>query len=97
MSANTSLTDTEISTGYVQYLHVGDTLGVDATTERTVYDGNGTATALEISGASVGAKTGTTLLQGGIEITSTATEINQISGITIVSTSGTQTLTNKTS
>ena len=96
MSANTSLTDTEISTGYVQYLHVGDTLGIDATTERTVYDGNGTISALEISGASVGSRTGTTLLQGGVEITASASDINNVSGITIVSTSGTQTLTNKT-
>jgi hypothetical protein len=82
MAANTSLTDTSISAGYTQLLHVGDTDGVDASTKRVVFDGDGTTTALEISGASVGAKSGASLLQGGVAITSTATELNILDGVT---------------
>jgi hypothetical protein len=82
MAANTSLTDTAINTGYTQLLHVGDTDGVDASTNRVVFDGDGTTTALEISGANVGAKSGTSLLQGGVAITSTAAELNILDGVT---------------
>jgi hypothetical protein len=122
MAANTDLTNTAISTGYTQLLHVGDSDGIHATTNRAVYDGNGTLSALVISTANVGAASGKTLLQGGSEITATAAElnkldgvtattgqinllanitasaaeINQLDGITVVSTDGTQTLTNKT-
>ena len=46
MAANTSLTDTAINTGYTQLLHVGDTDGVDASTNRVVFDGDGTTTCL---------------------------------------------------
>ena len=82
MAANTSLTDTAINVGYTQILHVGDTDGVHATTNRAVYDGDGTASALEISAANVGAKSGATLLQGGVEITATAAELNIMDGVT---------------
>ena len=82
MAANTSLTDTSISAGYTQLLHVGDTDGVHASTNRVVFDGDGTTTALEISGANVGAKSGASLLQGGVAITSTAAELNVLDGVT---------------
>jgi len=82
MASNTSITNTAISTGYVQLLHVGDDSGIHATTNRTVYDGDGTATALSISTANVGAASGKTLLQGGVEITSTAAELNILDGVT---------------
>ncbi len=45
-------------------------------------DGDGTATALSISTANVGAASGKTLLQGGVEITSTAAELNILDGVT---------------
>ena len=83
MAANTSLTDTSISAGYTQLLHVGDTDGVDASTKRVVFDGDGTTTALEISGATVGAKSGTSLLQGGVTITSSGAELNILTGATL--------------
>ena len=82
MASNTSIQNTAISTGYVQLLIVGDSDGIHATTNRTVYDGDGTATALEISTANVGAASGKTLLQGGAEITSTAAELNILDGVT---------------
>ena len=82
MASNTSIQNTAISTGYVQLLHVADGDGIQATTNRTVYDGDGTATALEISTANVGAASGKTLLQGGAEITSTAAELNILDGVT---------------
>ena len=82
MGANTSIQNTAISTGYTQLLHVGDSDGIHATTNRIVYDGDGTASALVISTANVGAASGKTLLQGGAEITSTAAEINILDGVT---------------
>ncbi len=53
MAANTDLTNTAISTGYTQLLHVGDSDGIHATTNRAVYDGDGTLSALVISTANV--------------------------------------------
>ena len=82
MAANTDLTNTAISTGYTQLLHVGDSDGIHATTNRAIYDGNGTLSALVVSTANVGAASGKTLLQGGAEITSTAAELNILDGVT---------------
>ncbi len=53
--------------------------GIDGT-ERTLMDGEGTESAMEISTEKVGARAGKTLLQGGSEITASASELNQLDG-----------------
>ena len=48
----TTLTGSRIATTYAQLLHLDD--GVDATTEKYIRDGDGTATCLSVSGSAVG-------------------------------------------
>ena len=81
MSSRTDLTNITVADGYRQLIHVGDSDGIDGSTGRTLYDGNGTATDLEVAGDSVNVKT--SLKIGGDALTATPTAINAIaSGLT---------------
>jgi len=102
MSTRTDLTTIAVAEGYKQLIHVGDSTGVHATTNRGLYDGDGTATDLELSGNSINVKT--QLKISGSGITATANELNQLDDKTvggtnsddIVDVSTIQSLTNKT-
>lgn len=61
MSANTNIGNTPVNQGYVQLIHTGETGGVDGTL-RTLYDGDGTASDLQIASNKV--KVSTTLYIG---------------------------------
>jgi len=102
MSSRTDLSNIAVAEGYRQLIHVGDSEGIDASTGRILYDGNGTATDLEISGNSVNVKT--TLKIAGTGISATANELNQLDDVEVGGTNAddivdigtTQSLTNKT-
>jgi len=61
MSANTNIGNTPVNQGYVQLIHTGETGGIDGTL-RTLYDGDGTASDLQIASNKV--KVSTTLYIG---------------------------------
>ena len=61
MSANTNIGSTPVNQGYVQLIHTGETGGIDGTL-RTLYDGDGTASDLQIASNAV--KVSTTLYIG---------------------------------
>ena len=61
MSSNTNLGPTPVNQGYVQLIHIGETGGIDGTL-RTIYDGDGTASDLQIASNAV--KISTTLYIG---------------------------------
>ena len=102
MASRTDLSAISINEGYKQLIHVGDSTGVHATTNRPLYDGDGTATDLELSGNSINVKT--QLKISGSGISATANELNQlddkeVGGTTaddIVDIATTQSLNNKT-
>ena len=48
MSSNTNIGNTPVNQGYVQLIHTGETGGIDGTL-RTLYDGDGTASDLQIA------------------------------------------------
>lgn len=76
----TSLHDLSIGSpddGFAQLLHIDG--GITAV-EKTVYDGDGTATAVELSTLKFNI-TGTLQL-GGVDVTSTAAELNILDGVT---------------
>ena len=52
MSSNTNLGPTPVNQGYVQLIHIGETGGIDGTL-RTIYDGDGTASDLQIASNAV--------------------------------------------
>ena len=81
MATRTDLTTVKVGDGYKQLIHVGDSDGVHATTDRILYDGNGTATDLELSGNSINVKTN--LKISGSGLTATANELNQLDDKTI--------------
>ena len=72
-----TLTGQRILDTYVQLLHL-DT-GV-TTTSTTVRDGDGTESALKLSTTRVGAGSGSLLLQGGSDVSSSAIELNYLDG-----------------
>ena len=74
-----TLTGQRIIDTYAQLLHL-DT-GV-TTTSTTVRDGDGTESALKLSTTRVGAGSGSLLLQGGSDVTSSAIELNLLDGVT---------------
>ena len=86
------LTGTKIKDTYKQILHVDS--GVNSS-DKTVYDGDGTATGLKVSTAGVDV---TSLKIAGSAVTASASELNALDGVsgTLTTTTGTQTLTNKT-
>ncbi len=61
MSSNTNIGNTPVNQGYVQLIHTGETGGIDGTL-RTLYDGDGTASDLQIASNAV--KVSTTLYIG---------------------------------
>ncbi|MEL0208365.1 MAG: hypothetical protein VW915_05665, partial [Gammaproteobacteria bacterium] len=66
MSSNTNIGNTPVNQGYVQLIHTGETGGIDGTL-RTLYDGDGTASDLQIASNSV--KVSTQLYIGAKTIT----------------------------
>lgn len=102
MAQRTDLSNVAIADGFKQLIHIGDTDGVHSSTARALYDGDGTATDLELSGNSVNVKT--QLKIAGSGITATATELNQLddrevggtNSDDIVEVGASQTLNNKT-
>jgi hypothetical protein len=52
VSSNTNLGPTPVNQGYVQLIHIGETGGIDGTL-RTIYDGDGTASDLQIASNAV--------------------------------------------
>lgn len=76
MAERTSISNTQIADGYRQIIIVGDSDGIDNSTNRRLYDGDGTATDLELSGNSVNVKTQLKIAGNGI--TATANELNQL-------------------
>ena len=70
MSSNTNIGNTPVNQGYVQLIHTGETGGIDGTL-RTLYDGDGTASDLQIASNKVkvstelyiGSKTATEFIQ----------------------------------
>src|SRR5210317_112188 len=66
MSANTNLGSTPVNQGYVQLIHTGETGGISGTL-RTLYDGDGTASDLQIASNAV--KISTQLYIGSKTIT----------------------------
>ena len=81
MASRTDLSNLAVADGYTQLIHVGDSDGIDASTGRTLYDGDGTATDLEVAGNHVNVKTSFKI--GGDALTATPTAINTIaSGLT---------------
>ena len=66
MSSNTNLGNTPVNQGYVQLIHTGETGGIDGTL-RTLYDGDGTASDLQIASNKV--KISTELYIGSKTIT----------------------------
>ena len=81
MAQRTDLSNITLASGYGQLIHVGDDSGIDGTITRRLYDGDGTATDLELSGNAVNVRT--KLKLGGSEITATANELNQLDDKTI--------------
>ena len=65
MSSNTNLGNTPVNQGYTQLIHTGETGGIDGTL-RALYDGDGTASDLQIASNAV--KVSTTLYIGSITI-----------------------------
>jgi len=102
MSTRTDLSNLSVADGFKQIIIVGDSDGIHATAERGVYDGDGTASDLELSGNSVNVKT--QLKIAGSGITATANELNQLddkvvggtNGDDIVDVATAQSLNNKT-
>ena len=102
MASRTDLSNLSVAQGYKQIMIVGDSDGIHASTVRRVYDGDGTASDLELSGNAVNVKT--QLKIAGSGITATANELNKLDDKTvggsnsddIVDISTTQELTNKT-
>lgn len=102
MSTRVDLSNLSVADGFRQLIHVGDSDGIHATADRQIYDGDGTATDLELSGNSVNVKT--QLKLAGTGLTATASELNQLDDKTvggtnaddIVDVSTTQSLNNKT-
>ena len=80
MATRTDLSNVTVADGYSQLVHVGDSDGIDATTGRTLYDGNGTPIDLEVSSNSVNVKTKLNLQ--GVALDATATELNAFGGLT---------------
>jgi hypothetical protein len=74
-----TLTGQRIVDTYAQLLHLDS--GV-TTTSTTVRDGDGTESALKLSTTRVGAGSGSLLLQGGSDVTSSAAELNLLDGVT---------------
>ena len=66
MSSNTNIGNTPVNQGYVQLIHTGETGGIDGTL-RTLYDGDGTASDLQIASNAV--KISTQLYIGSKTIT----------------------------
>ena len=66
MSSNTNIGNTPVNQGYVQLVHMGETGGIDGTL-RTLYDGDGTASDLQIASNKV--KISTQLYIGSKTIT----------------------------
>ena len=66
MSSNTNIGNTPVNQGYVQLVHMGETGGIDGTL-RTLYDGDGTASDLQIASNKV--KISTELYIGSKTIT----------------------------
>jgi hypothetical protein len=70
LSSNTNIGNTPVNQGYVQLIHTGETGGIDGTL-RTLYDGDGTASDLQIASNKVkvstelyiGSKTATEFIQ----------------------------------
>jgi hypothetical protein len=83
MATRTDLSNTQIADGYKQLLHVGDSAGVHASTGRGIYDGDGTATDLEIATNHVNVKT--KLKIGGVSLDATPSELNAFAGLTATS------------
>ncbi len=102
MATRTDLSNIAVAEGYKQLIHVGDSTGIDSSTGRTLYDGDGTATDLELSGNSVNIKT--RLKLNGSGVLATASELNQLddrqvggnNADDIVELGATQSLNNKT-
>ena len=86
MASRTDLSDLTVANGFRQLIHVGDDNGIDSTTTRQIYDGDGTATDLELSGNSVNVRTNLKL--GGSVVTATANELNQLDDKTVGGTNG---------
>ena len=76
MATRTDLSNLTVADGYKQLIHVGDSEGIDNTALRNLYDGDGTATDLEVSANAVNIKTQLKLAGSGI--TATASELNQL-------------------
>ena len=68
MAANTSLTGDAVKDGYVQLVHISDTLGNTGTATQ-LYDGNGTAIPMYVSTAGVNLTQGYTLLTDDATLT----------------------------
>jgi len=66
LSSNTNIGNTPVNQGYVQLIHTGETGGIDGTL-RTLYDGDGTASDLQIASNAV--KISTQLYIGSKTIT----------------------------
>jgi hypothetical protein len=66
LSSNTNIGNTPVNQGYVQLIHTGETGGIDGTL-RTLYDGDGTASDLQIASNKV--KVSTELYIGSKTIT----------------------------
>ena len=102
MASRTDLSNVSIADGFKQLIHVGDSDGIHSSTGRTLYDGDGTATDLEVSQNSINIKT--QLKIAGSGITATANELNQLDDKTVGGTNSddivdiatAQELTNKT-
>ena len=82
MSAVTTLTNQQIATSYVQLLHTGDSDGLGST-PLVIYDGDGTATDLEVAGNHINVKT--KLKLAGVALDATASEQKAFSGLTATS------------
>ena len=102
MAQRTDLSAITVAEGYRQLIHVGDSDGVHATTNRILYDGDGTATDLELSGNSVNIKT--RLKLNGSGVLATASELNQLDDVEfggddsqdVITVGSTQLINNKT-
>ena len=102
MSTRVDISNLTVADGFRQLIHVGDSDGIHATSSRQIFDGDGTATDLELSGNSVNVKT--QLKIAGTGVTATASELNQLDDKTIggtnaddiVDVSTSQSLNNKT-
>jgi hypothetical protein len=102
MATRTDLSNIAVAEGYKQLIHVGDSTGIDSSTGRTLYDGDGTATDLELSGNSVNIKT--RLKLNGSGVLATASELNQLDDVEfggddsqdVITVGSTQLINNKT-